>query len=165
MRRFAQQIAASGNLVRHRLNVILAASLLCAAAGFVRVGRLSLVERSLGIVREGGAIIPPEPAASSALLAAARRTGRHVERAALRLPFATKCLPRAMAAQWLLRLRGMPASLVFAVHVRDRCGDHAYHAWVECDGEFIIGHCERDDYRPVMIIDYTQRTDRRVAVL
>lgn len=75
---------------------------------------------------------------------------RLVERAATKLPGTTKCLPRAMVVQWLLRRRGIASILVIAVHARDRSTEHGYHAWVEHHGDFVIGDCDRAEYRPIM---------------
>ncbi len=70
----------------------------------------------------------------------ATRLAAHVERAAGRLPFATKCLPRAMALSWMLRRRRIPHALVLAVRPPAlRCGDDALHAWVEHRGAVILG--------------------------
>ena len=69
-----------------------------------------------------------------------RRTAAVVERAAQRLPFPTKCLPRAVAVSWLLRRKGLSHTIVFAVrpsHLR-RSVD-TLHAWVEVNGARIIG--------------------------
>ena len=59
-----------------------------------------------------------------------RRLARQVEWAAHRLPFSTKCLPRAMALSWILRGKRIGHVLVFAVRpaaLRDT--HHALHAW------------------------------------
>jgi len=64
----------------------------------------------------------------------------HVEWAARRLPFATRCLARAMALSWQLRGRGIGHALVFAVrppHMRGTAD--ALHAWVEVAGKTILG--------------------------
>jgi hypothetical protein len=83
---------------------------------------------------------------------AARTIGRQVERAGMRLPIHTKCLPRAVAAMWLLSRHRLAGQLVIAVHRHDRAGEHAFHAWVEHAGEIVIGHCVRAEYAPVMTI-------------
>ncbi len=70
----------------------------------------------------------------------ARRLAADVEWAATRLPFGAKCLPRAMALSWMLRRRMLGHAVVIAVrpsHLR-RSPD-AVHAWLEIDGEKIIG--------------------------
>jgi len=73
-------------------------------------------------------------------VAAGRRTAAVVERAAERVPFHTKCLPRAIALSWLLRRNRLRHSVVFAArpaHIRDSAD--ALHAWVEVDGFKILG--------------------------
>ena len=73
-------------------------------------------------------------------LADGQRLARHVESAARRLPFATPCLPRAMALSWLLRKRKIPHVLVFAARpteLRNRAD--ALHAWVEVGDTKVIG--------------------------
>jgi len=131
--------------------------LLTGAALLVRFVRLSAWERSLGRSGPGEQLTEIAPSVAvtqsgSAHLRKALRVGRCVARAADILPFATRCLPRAIAVQWMLRLRQIPSVLVIAVHVRDRVGEHAYHAWAETGGVLVIGHCDRSLYRPVMVI-------------
>ena len=71
----------------------------------------------------------------------ARLWASHVEWAARRSPFATKCLPRAMALSWILRRRRIGHTIVFAVRPADlRDGRDALHAWVEAGGRTIIGN-------------------------
>ena len=70
----------------------------------------------------------------------ALRTAGAVSRAAERLPFATKCLPRSVALSWLLRRQAIGHSLVIAVrppHLRD--APDALHSWVEVAGAKVIG--------------------------
>ena len=75
-----------------------------------------------------------------AAAAEARRLASQVERAAARLPFGTKCLPRAMALSWLLRRKGIGHILVFAVRPPElRDSPDALHAWVEVAGTKVIG--------------------------
>lgn len=71
---------------------------------------------------------------------------RRVERAANRLPGRSKCLPKAMALQWILRRNAIASRLVIAIHKTDRQHDHSFHAWVEVGGEMVIGHCDRASY-------------------
>lgn len=69
-----------------------------------------------------------------------QRTAAIVERAAQRMPFQTKCLPRAVALSWLLRRKNLPHSVVFAVRPADRRQlPDALHAWVEINGAKVIG--------------------------
>jgi hypothetical protein len=77
---------------------------------------------------------------SKAGLAQAEALARHVERAAFRLPFETKCLPRAMLLSWLLRRRNVGHSVVFAARPPGhRNGPDNLHAWVDIGGTKVIG--------------------------
>jgi hypothetical protein len=69
-----------------------------------------------------------------------RRLAAHVDWAARRVPFQSKCLPRAMALSWMLRAREMDHSVVFAVRPEaERGSADQLHAWVEVAGETVIG--------------------------
>jgi hypothetical protein len=130
-----------------RANVALCLALLSIAVFLVRAVRFSRWRSTLGSLAES-----PPPRASHEPDPAARMLAAVVERAADRLPFATKCLPRAVALQWRLRLAGIPSDLVVAFHAIDRSGEDRFHAWVEHAGEMVIGQCDRTLYRPVMIL-------------
>jgi hypothetical protein len=72
--------------------------------------------------------------------AAARQCARHVDRAAMRLPFECKCLPRAMALSRILRRRGVAHRLTIAVKpMSERAGRDDLHAWIDVGGERVIG--------------------------
>lgn len=63
-----------------------------------------------------------------------------VERAAARLPFHTKCLPRAVALSRMLRRKGIGHTVVIAVRpARLRDTPDGLHAWVEIEGAKILG--------------------------
>lgn len=86
----------------------------------------------------GAAIDAADDAPNSA--ARARKIARRVERAAARLPFTTKCLPRAMALSWILRRRGITHALIVAVRPQPLRGTpDSLHAWVEVCGETVLG--------------------------
>ena len=71
---------------------------------------------------------------------ARRRLARAVARAAGRLPGESRCLPRAMALQWMLRRRAMGGVLHIGVlpgNARGSLDD--LHAWVTRLGEVLIG--------------------------
>jgi hypothetical protein len=73
-------------------------------------------------------------------VADALRFAAHVEWAARLLPFSTKCLPRAMALSWILRSRGIPHCVTFAVRPAAQRGPgDPLHAWVEIAGATILG--------------------------
>jgi Transglutaminase-like superfamily len=60
--------------------------------------------------------------------------------AATRLPFEFKCLPQAMALSWLLRRKRLGHTVVIAVRLaRMRGSADAFHAWLEVDGQTILG--------------------------
>ena len=127
--------------------------LLVAAVALIRWVALSRWGWTIGSVRASptnGTTFPSDRRAS--ILAAC------IERAALRLPFATKCLARAVALQWRLRLSGIPSDLVIAFHAIDRTSEDGFHAWVEHDGDMVIGHCDREMYHPVMTLSHGHST-------
>ena len=81
-----------------------------------------------------------ESSASNEEVAEAAKLAAHVEWAARRVPFETKCLPRAMALSWLLRARGIGHTLVFAVRPPAMRGStDGLHAWVDVGGRIILG--------------------------
>lgn len=71
------------------------------------------------------------------------RLVRAVLRGAARLPFQTKCLPRAIALHMMLRSRKLSSRLVIAVlDPRHRGALDDLHAWVESGGQIVIGEPE-----------------------
>lgn len=77
---------------------------------------------------------------SARKLAEAQRLARQVDWAAHKLPFETRCLPRAIALSWLLRRRNIGHAVVFAVRPAEHRGKaDALHAWVEIGGTKLIG--------------------------
>jgi hypothetical protein len=65
---------------------------------------------------------------------------RLIDHAANRLPGSTNCLPRAMTLSWALRRCHIAHDVVFAVRPEElRHSEDALHAWVERDGERLIG--------------------------
>ncbi|RGP41514.1 hypothetical protein BPTFM16_01820 [Altererythrobacter insulae] len=76
-----------------------------------------------------------------------------VDRAARRLPGEHKCLPQAVALQWLLSQQPVSSCLVIAVHRQTVDDGHGLHAWVESQGEMLIGHCNKADYRSIAIFE------------
>ena len=107
------------------------------ALGFLYLARLAIAWLPFGLWRgwlglDGTAL--PEAASE------ARRLALHVERAAARLPFATLCLPRAMALSWVLLRRGIAHQLVIAARpASQRGGADDLHAWIEASGQIVLG--------------------------
>jgi len=72
--------------------------------------------------------------------AEAKRLAGDIEWAAKRLPFESKCLPRAMALSWMLRRNRIDHTVVIAVRPSElRHSSDALHAWVEVAKETILG--------------------------
>ena len=88
--------------------------------------------------------------APAARLALGRDVGRMVRRVARRATFLdAACLPRAIAAQWMLRRRQVPSRLVFGVRPA-ACGRrNRYHAWLTVDGERILGGRRAETFTPL----------------
>jgi hypothetical protein len=99
-----------------------------------------------------GRIIETEPTGESISQASAERMQVQAVAAAIRsgaryLPLRPACLPRAMAAQWMLTRRGRSSRLVFAVAAGKTSETHPLHAWVEVSGEIVVGKDLSTDYR------------------
>ena len=110
-------------------------ALLCMAQAAVRLVPFRYWRGTLG--RPGSESAPPGRGGPEV----ARRFAVHVERGAARLPFATKCLPRAMALCWLLRRARIDYVLKIAARpaAMRQPGDDTLHAWVESGGTTVIG--------------------------
>jgi len=108
---------------------------LCFARLLIAWVPFGMWRRSLGLATAGN------PGASGeAVLLQAQALARHIEHAAARLPFETKCLPRAMLLSWRLRRWSVAHSVVFAVRPSGRRNGHdSLHAWVEVKGVKVIG--------------------------
>lgn len=77
----------------------------------------------------------------------ADRIGWAIGSAARFVPSAT-CLPRALAAEAILRRRGHPADLRLGV-TRDEGGVQA-HAWVESYGRVVVGDGDLERFAPLV---------------
>jgi hypothetical protein len=76
-----------------------------------------------------------------------RIVARVVERAAARLPVHFKCLPRAMAVQWMARRRGLACTLRIGLA---RGAGEPLHAWVDHGQVTVIGERPDQKYSNVM---------------
>lgn len=138
-------------LNRSRLLTIEAAALLPIARFMVDFVSLKYWRSSLGAI-VSKSLLADAVMVSPAAGEYSRTLARHVERGAAKLPFHTKCLPRAVTLQWMLGRRGISAFLVIAVQKGGDGSSDYYHAWVETSGEVLIGHCDRSLYNPLMVI-------------
>ena len=78
-----------------------------------------------------------------------RAVGRMVRRVARRLPFEVLCLPKAMAAHWMLRRRGVSSRLWIGVRRAAPGSPLEYHAWLTVNGESVIGGRLAGEYVPL----------------
>ena len=99
-----------------------------------------------------------------------REVGGIVRTVAFHLPFRAACLPQAMAAQWMLRRRGVSSRLTFGVRrapgsPQGAAGKHAgapaagpaapspprlhFHAWLTVAGEPVVGGWDIETYAPL----------------
>ncbi len=125
--------------LRRRALTLRAMGWLCLARLLVSVVAFGRWRATLGY---GGNMKPDAVgnADTTQTLKLARLQAVHVERAAWRLPFEFKCLPRSMALSWMLKRLAVPHSVVIAARpMADRASDDALHAWVEVCGEIVIG--------------------------
>ena len=86
----------------------------------------------------------------------ARKVARVVRRVARHVPFRAVCLPQAMAAQWMLRRRGISSRLFFGARRRLRPATASpeerpasgmdFHAWLTVGDACVLGGAERDTY-------------------
>lgn len=79
---------------------------------------------------------------------------RAMERASRTLP-ASSCLARSLAAELLLRERGVPARLSIGVADRKPGAPLALdaHAWVESEGLVVVGDSELERYTGLLFLD------------
>ena len=117
---------------RHRLRVAEAIVLLIVARLLVAVVPFRYWRPSLGRIvghpRASGDDVPMLPAVR------AHRQG------VKRLPIEVKCLPQAMALQWMLRRRGFVSVLTIATLPKaGRSTLDDLHAWVAASGHVLVG--------------------------
>jgi hypothetical protein len=73
-----------------------------------------------------------------------------VAAAAARLP-GIVCFPRALAAQQMLRRRGIASTLTYGARTRGEALDA--HVWITADGEGIVGSETAGDYRVLAVYE------------
>jgi Transglutaminase-like superfamily len=117
----------------------------------VELTRASVVMRVLPSRRTAGLLGSPHSTRPDVQVApekldAAVRVGVTVARVASRLPWHPTCLRQAVAAQRMLRRRGIPCSLHLGVTgVREAKA----HAWVTVDGKPIVGQAGLEQFIPL----------------
>lgn len=99
----------------------------------VRFGRWRATLGTSVRAERSGSPPPTAPSRSVPVVRAVERASR-----LRRTPY--KCLPRAMALQWMLRRRGQGSTLIIGVaDAQAITGKRDLHAWVEIDGRVVIG--------------------------
>lgn len=129
----------------HRLRVVEAAAFLIVVAFALRILPFRLIARMVGGVREG------RPSSSPTGDLRAASIGRAVAAAARRLPWRPVCLPQALAAAFMLRLRAVPSHLCLGVRLED--GAIEAHAWLVVDGPaggVVCGGAEAPRFVPIV---------------
>ena len=77
------------------------------------------------------------------------KVGRAVEKVARHLPFRARCLAQSMAAQRILRRRGIRSVLVFGARRNaEKNASLEFHAWLMVGGECVVGGSEIGSYSP-----------------
>jgi hypothetical protein len=89
----------------------------------------------------------------------AERIGRVVQTVSRHVPGVKTCLVQALATQVLLARRGYPAVLYIGALKTDKGAIQA-HAWVECEGEVVIGGDELERYTPITTLDRNRGSQR-----
>jgi hypothetical protein len=133
--------------LQRRGRAIEAMLFLCIARFLIAAVPLRFWRRSLGQIvatnpdSDEDSQTPAERVVVQAVSAAVEQGARH-------LPIHLACLPRAMAAQWMLARRGCASRLVVAVAVGKVTEAHPLHAWVEAGRKIVVGDDPGVDYRP-----------------
>lgn len=99
------------------------------------------------IAKRLGTFLPPAKAAEIAAtrplspsdMQMARLVGWSIKRGVAHLPFACVCLPQAMAAQAMLRRRGIASAMHFGAAL-NRAKPIDAHAWLDADGVKVTGY-------------------------
>jgi Transglutaminase-like superfamily len=107
---------------------------------FVRIGLSVLPFLTLRRVLSRAGAIRPAPGDRSPV--PAQRVAWAVTSAARHLPFATTCLIESLAAQAMLRRRGVQCEVRVGVRPRQGRPALAAHAWVEHDGAVLLGQID-----------------------
>lgn len=78
----------------------------------------------------------------------ARNIGRTVLHAASYTPWQSKCLVQALAAQWMLKRKGISTTIYLGVK-KDKQNNMLAHAWTRCGSYYVTGGYNRQGYAVV----------------
>lgn len=121
----------------HYSLVLRAAALLLAARLLVAAVPMRYWRGSLGTILGNQDADIPRPTSWADVPAELRYIASAVERASRWLPLHLRCLPRAMAVQWMARRRGMNCTLRIGL---ERGATEELHAWVDYGQVTITGN-------------------------
>lgn len=122
---------------RARLRLAAEAALrLALARSALRVLAFETIVRRLGSFSSAGETGGPGPEPDAVT---AREVAWAIRAAARRMPFEATCLPQAIAAQAMLRSRGVAACVHFGAGLAGT-GQLEAHAWVDAAGVGVTGH-------------------------
>lgn len=139
-------------VIAHRRHLPLVAEALVAVAFAGFAIRLWSFNRILQFVGRPPAMASLSPAERAAIGA---RIGWAVPAAAKRLPWRATCFPQGLAAQWMLRRRGIAGTFYYGASINDASLDA--HVWV-MDGERgIVGVREASAMRTLVQVTAGER--------
>jgi transglutaminase superfamily protein len=96
-------------------------------------------------IRLGARRLASTPTASASRIAEVRWA---VEAAARRSPWRALCIEKGLAAQWMLRRRGVDAVLHYGI-AREEAGELQAHVWVAADDAIVVGGAEAPKFQCV----------------
>ncbi len=73
---------------------------------------------------------------------------RSIEVTARWVPWRSKCLDQALAAQGMLARRQLPSTIYYGM-IKDGAGNWVAHAWVRCGDQWVIGYHPQKQYTVV----------------
>lgn len=77
-----------------------------------------------------------------------RSISRSIQISSQLIPWRSKCLDQALAAQDMLARRKLPSTVYYGM-VKDDTGKWLAHAWVRCGDQWVIGHHPQKQYTVV----------------
>lgn len=133
------------NALRWRMRAVETIATLAAARVLIRFAPFSWWRGTLGAMGSGGGSTTP-----AALGDADRQViglvARDIRKWSQRLPFAVVCLPRAMAARWMLSWRGIDGRIVIGARTGQALKSFDLHAWLMVGDICVTGDAERQSF-------------------
>lgn len=133
------------NAIRWRLRAVETIVALAAARILIRFFPFSWWRKALGTVGSGS-LAPPPVVLGETDRRAIRAIARDVAKWSRRLPFPILCLPRAMAARWMLARRGIDGRIVIGARAGQARKAFDLHAWLMVGDICVTGEAERQSF-------------------